>query len=191
MNPRPDADEVDALLLALLAAHGYAWEMVAYDVLGDWHRAEDAVSEALSALRDAWLGAEEIDNPAAWMSATVRNRALKRLRSETSHRKRIESLSALPGENDAGSGEDTGEAELPEMDPEAVRAAMPGLTPRQREVIELRFFEGLTFREAAGRMGCSESRVRATQMNAIRALRKRLNPYGDSRCDPENGLLDE
>ena len=175
-------DEIDAWLLGLLSTHGEAWMVAAYNVLGDWHRAEDAMSEAVEALGGALRGAEEIVDPVAWMYTAVRNRARMRLRSETSHRRRVESLPALSGENGvAGSEED---AAVPELDREAVWAAMPGLAPRQREVIDLRLFEGLTIRETAGRMGCSESRVRTTQTKAIRALQNRLTSNGESGYDP-------
>ena len=117
--------------------------------------------------------------------AAIRNQAFKRLRSETSHRKRIEGLPTPLGEDGIAGFDNDVEAWCPELDRKAVRAAMPELAPRQREVIEWRLFEGLTIRETAERMGCSESRVREAQVNAIRVLRKRLTQSGEVTYDFE------
>lgn len=76
--------------------------------------------------------------------------------------------------------ERTDEAEPPEVvvatrqDLEAVGAALATLTPEQREAIELRFFAGLSAREAAAAMGKQEGTVRGLQFRAIGALRRQL-----------------
>ncbi|HJN91476.1 MAG TPA: RNA polymerase sigma factor [Dehalococcoidia bacterium] len=48
------------------------------------------------------------------------------------------------------------------------------LTERQREVIELRFVEGLEYPEIAGRLGCGAGAVRIAQMRGLRTLRAAL-----------------
>ena len=50
-------------------------------------------------------------------------------------------------------------------------AALQRLTPDQREVIALRFFAGLSSREAADLMGRQEGTIRGLQFRAIAALR--------------------
>jgi RNA polymerase sigma-70 factor (ECF subfamily) len=57
---------------------------------------------------------------------------------------------------------------------EAVSAALARLTDEQREAIELRFFAGLSAREAALAMGKQEGTVRGLQFRAIAALRRML-----------------
>ena len=57
-----------------------------------------------------------------------------------------------------------------EMD--SVARALRRLTPEQREAIELRFFGGLSAREAAEAMGRQEGTVRGLQFRAIGALRR-------------------
>jgi len=57
---------------------------------------------------------------------------------------------------------------------DAVGAALATLTDEQREAIELRFFAGLSAREAAEAMGRQEGTIRGLQFRAIAALRREL-----------------
>ena len=57
---------------------------------------------------------------------------------------------------------------------DGVAHAMRRLTPEQREAIELRFFAGLSAKEAAEAMGRQEGTVRGLQFRAIAALRRDL-----------------
>jgi len=56
----------------------------------------------------------------------------------------------------------------------AVALALEELTEDQREVIALRFFAGLSAREAAEAMGRQEGTIRGLQFRAIGALRRSL-----------------
>jgi RNA polymerase sigma factor (sigma-70 family) len=67
---------------------------------------------------------------------------------------------------------------------DAVGAALAELTDDQREAITLRFFAGLSAREAAEAMGKQEGTVRGLQFRAIAALRRQLG------IDPENEVVD-
>jgi RNA polymerase sigma-70 factor (ECF subfamily) len=59
-----------------------------------------------------------------------------------------------------------------------VRVILMDLTDRQREVIVLRFFESLNVQETAAVMGCAVGTVKATAHQALRILRKKLEPSG-------------
>jgi len=59
-----------------------------------------------------------------------------------------------------------------------VGTALASLTDEQREAIELRFFAGLSAREAAEAMGKQEGTVRGLQFRAIAALRRQLGIDG-------------
>jgi RNA polymerase sigma-70 factor (ECF subfamily) len=56
----------------------------------------------------------------------------------------------------------------------AVGMALQALTPDQREAIALRFFAGLSVREAAEAMDRQEGTIRGLQFRAIGALRREL-----------------
>ena len=60
------------------------------------------------------------------------------------------------------------------QDLDAVAKALDVLTDEQREVIELRFFAGLSAREAAEAMGKQEGTIRGLQFRAIASLRRAL-----------------
>ena len=62
---------------------------------------------------------------------------------------------------------------------EAVGQALVALTDEQREAIALRFFAGLSAREAATAMGRQEGTVRGLQFRAIAALRRHLGLDAD------------
>jgi RNA polymerase sigma-70 factor (ECF subfamily) len=65
---------------------------------------------------------------------------------------------------------------------EEMARALDDLTDEQREVIALRFFAGLSAREAAAAMGKQEGTIRGLQFRAVAALRRRL----DSAEGPED-----
>ena len=65
---------------------------------------------------------------------------------------------------------------------DAVAVALMALTDEQRDAIALRFFAGLSAREAAEAMGKQEGTVRGLQFRAIAALRRQLG-LGDGTDD--------
>jgi len=70
------------------------------------------------------------------------------------------------------------------QDLDSVAVALATLTDDQREAIALRFFAGLSAREAAAVMGRQEGTIRGLQFRAIAALRRQLDI-----ADPDaNGL---
>jgi RNA polymerase sigma-70 factor, ECF subfamily len=77
--------------------------------------------------------------------------------------------------------EDAGPDDLAEMRQEldSVARALRRLTPEQREAVELRFFAGLSAKEAAVAMGRQEGTVRGLQFRAIAALRRELGIEAD------------
>jgi RNA polymerase sigma-70 factor (ECF subfamily) len=68
-------------------------------------------------------------------------------------------------------------------DIDAVGAALASLTDEQRDAIALRFFAGLSAREAAEAMGKQEGTVRGLQFRAIAALRRHLGIDPDGTND--------
>ena len=71
-----------------------------------------------------------------------------------------------------------------------VAAALESLTDEQREAIALRFFAGLSAREAAEAMGKQEGTVRGLQFRAIAALRRQLGlevAHGEIRREASTG----
>jgi RNA polymerase sigma-70 factor (ECF subfamily) len=118
-----------------------------------------------------------------WLFRLARNTVIDHVRTRHEHVD-LESASHQPG-LDAGPDEVT--VARQEMD--EVAAALAALTDEQRDAIALRFFAGLSAREAAEVMGKQEGTIRGLQFRAIAALRRqlRIDEPDTARDDPVAG----
>ena len=122
-----------------------------------------------------------------WLFRLARNTIIDHARTRHDH-----------AELDAAADRATDEAgpeaaTLLRQDLDAVARALAGLTDEQREAIELRFFAGLSAREAAEAMGKQEGTVRGLQFRAIASLRRSLGLELDVESissEPAPGLGD-
>ena len=103
-----------------------------------------------------------------WLFRLARNVVIDHVRTRRDHT----TLDVVADRADAGEGPD--ELALLRQEMDSVAVALRRLTPEQREAIELRFFAGLSAREAAEAMGRQEGTVRGLQFRAIAALRREL-----------------
>ena len=103
-----------------------------------------------------------------WLFRLARNVVIDYVRTRRDH-------SPLDLATERPSGDDSpDELAALRQELDGVAAAMRRLTPDQREAIELRFFAGLSAREAAVAMDRQEGTVRGLQFRAIAALRRDL-----------------
>ncbi|HET7471873.1 MAG TPA: sigma-70 family RNA polymerase sigma factor [Candidatus Limnocylindrales bacterium] len=103
-----------------------------------------------------------------WLFRLARNAVIDHIRTRHDHAE----LDSIAGWTHGDAGPDEIAAVRQELD--AVGAALAGLTDEQREAIALRFFAGLSAREAAEAMGKHEGTVRGLQFRAIASLRRQL-----------------
>lgn len=103
-----------------------------------------------------------------WLFRLARNVVIDHTRTRRDHA----TLDIVAERADQDDGPDELAVLRQEMD--SVVLALRRLTPEQREAIELRFFAGLSAREAAEAMGRQEGTVRGLQFRAIGALRREL-----------------
>jgi len=103
-----------------------------------------------------------------WLFRLARNAVIDHVRTRHDHAE----LDSIIGWSHGDAGPDEIAVVRQELD--AVGAALAGLTEDQREAIALRFFAGLSAREAAEAMGKQEGTVRGLQFRAIAALRRQL-----------------
>jgi RNA polymerase sigma-70 factor, ECF subfamily len=103
-----------------------------------------------------------------WLFKLARNVVIDHIRTRREH-------AALDLAAERPAAED-GPGELAELRQEmdSVALALRRLTPEQREAIELRFFAGLSAKEAAIAMDRQEGTIRGLQFRAIAALRREL-----------------
>ncbi|HET7167887.1 MAG TPA: sigma-70 family RNA polymerase sigma factor [Candidatus Limnocylindrales bacterium] len=103
-----------------------------------------------------------------WLFRLARNTVIDHVRTRREHL----DLDTAVGQADSAAGPDDITVAQQELD--AVAVALEALTDDQREAIALRFFAGLSAREAAEVMGNQEGTVRGLQFRAIAALRRQL-----------------
>jgi RNA polymerase sigma-B factor len=65
---------------------------------------------------------------------------------------------------------------------EVLRGGLAALDDREREILRLRFYEGLTQREIAGRVGISQMHVSRLIRRSLSRLRHELGPAGPARA---------
>ena len=103
-----------------------------------------------------------------WLFRLARNAIIDQVRTRRDH---LSLVTAMTRETEDAGPEAT--ATLRD-DLQRVARAMADLTDDQREVIELRFFAGLSVSEAAVAMGRQEGTIRGLQFRAIASLRRSL-----------------
>jgi RNA polymerase sigma-70 factor (ECF subfamily) len=103
-----------------------------------------------------------------WLFRLARNVVIDHIRTRREHAP----LDLIVERSTGADGPDELAVLRQEMD--SVAVALRRLTPEQREAIELRFFAGLSAREAAVAMGRQEGTVRGLQFRAIAAIRREL-----------------
>ena len=116
-----------------------------------------------------------------WLFRLARNAVIDHVRTRHEHAE----LDAVIGWAHGDSGPD--EIAVVRQQLDAVGSALKDLTEEQREAIALRFFAGLSAREAAEAMGKQEGTVRGLQFRAIAALRRQLG-IDAGEPEPLDGL---
>lgn len=138
--------------------------------------AEEIVQEAFLALwRNPDGYVEERGSVKAWLMGMVHHRAVDLVRREEAHRRRAEET---PPDGTVVVPEDPAqqvveEVGLPE-ERKAVQAALEGLPPEQREIIELMYFDGLSQTRIADRLSLPLGTVKSRTLLGMRKLRVAL-----------------
>jgi len=173
-------EPTDALLGARLAAgddHALAEVFdglaaavygAALRVLGDCAAAEDVVQDVFVEL---WTRPGRFDPGAGslrtYLTVLARHRAVDLLRSELRRLARQERHHRLsPGQRQESPGESVAAAETAGM----VRQALRALPDGQRQVVELAYFQGLSFREVAVVAGIPEGTAKSRLRLALAKL---------------------
>jgi RNA polymerase sigma-70 factor (ECF subfamily) len=146
----------------------------AFYQLGDHHDAEDATERTfLAALRAIRSYRDEGATFRAWLFRIARNTVANAHRTRS--RRRVEPMTAIQGEPHAIDADPAGMAVRAE-DARRVRAALADLPDDRRQVVLLRFVDGLSAREAGLVLDRSEGAVRVLLHRALRDLGERLAP---------------
>jgi RNA polymerase sigma-70 factor (sigma-E family) len=167
----PGDDGVEESFTAFVRASGERHLRVAALLTGDWHAAEDLVQASLVKLYRAWPGVDQVDgDPDAYLRRIMINTQRSWWRARW---RREAPVAALP--DGPGQGEDADQRALAV----SIRQALRRLSPRQRAVLVLRYYEDLPEAEIASLLGCSAGTVKAHAHRGLRALRAVLGEQGD------------
>lgn len=139
-----------------------------YFLCGDWHLAEDLAQTALAKVYAAWPKVERAGNPEAYAKRILVNTYLDRRRRRSSDE--------VPGIDVARLEEVPGRSGDPELRV-TLLSALGQLTPRQRVVLVLRFWEDQSVQVTAEYLGMSADAVKTMSARALARLREVL---GDS-----------
>lgn len=136
---------------------------------GDVHVAEELVQEALLRACRQWSKVSALQSPEGWafrVAVNLANSAWRRKRAESRARERY-------------GKDDTVHRDPDVAERDAVRRALRKLSPRQREVVVLRYYLDLPFERVAELTGSSPGAVRTSASRAISELRKTINVTAD------------
>jgi RNA polymerase sigma factor (sigma-70 family) len=141
--------------------HGYCGWM-----LSEPDRAADAVQDTFVIAAASLGGLRDPGRLRPWLYAVARNQCHRRLRAGDAGLGEAAGLAAPP----AGGGDNTARAELRGL----VRAAMDGLNPGEREVIELGLRHDLSGADLAAVLGVSRNQAHALASRARGRLEREL-----------------
>lgn len=149
---------------------------VARGLVGSPERSEELVQEAARAIVERARRAA----PAYQSLAHARNAFLRALRNLAVSELRRPGPEALPGEAAdvldpaPGAVEVLAQAEERERAFARLRSALEGLSDPEREALELRYAQGLGYREMAERTGCAISTLQARVEAGLGKIRARI-----------------
>jgi RNA polymerase sigma factor (sigma-70 family) len=161
--------DADAAVAALYAAHYRSLVALAALLVTDAGTAEDVVQDSFVALHRGWRLLRR-EGPGG-------DQALSYLRQCVVNRSRASQRRRVPrGMHDLAQRRALGQAPAPGQGRSAALAALQALPPRQREVLALQHYAGLTVSQTARMLGTSTSAVQRRTAQAMASLRSVLEP---------------
>ena len=160
-------------LAEILDAHGPAVYRAALPVVGSEAGAQDVVQDVFV---DLWCHPQRFDPTLGtfrtYLTLCARHRAHDVLRSELRRAGREDRhLRLLPEPREPSPAEQLADAETAS----AVRDAVRSLPPDQREVVELAYFGGLSYRDVARKVGIPEGTAKSRVRLALARLEALLD----------------
>jgi RNA polymerase sigma-70 factor (sigma-E family) len=161
---RPSGAEPTAVLARVFGTH-YS-SLVGLARLLDRDDADEVVQEAFVRVHVGWDRVRDQDDPLPYLRQVVVNLARSRIRRKALARRHSLAVvaPARAAEDDALAGDDR----------RAVRAALAGLSTRQRECVVLRYFLDCSTEETAEALGVSQGTVKTHLHRGLAAMEKVL-----------------
>jgi RNA polymerase sigma-70 factor (sigma-E family) len=160
---------LDQEFLEFVQSQAAALHRMAYLLCGDWHLADDLVQETLAKSFRHWSRVQRAGNPDAYVRRMLVNESRRYWR-----RHRNAAVPVNVTAQDLGVPDDAAAV----TNRLALFQALLSLPARQRATIVLRYLEGMSERETAAVLGCSEGTVKSQACRALGSLRTYLEPEG-------------
>lgn len=172
MSKRHD-DEFDAFITA-------SWPSLfrsAVLIMGEHQLAEDLLQSTMTKVYRAWPRVSRVDHPRAYARTVMTNEAISwsRKRSSTEHPSQTWADVAVPGHEERVT------------QTEQVRQLLQELSPRQRAVVVLRYYEDMSEAEIAASLGISTGTVKSHAHHAMRSLERLLTADDPDHVEPSGG----
>ena len=162
------AEGRDGAFRALVERHADMVFSVALRRAGQWEIAEEAAQNVFRALAEKAAGLDKDVVLAGWLHKAALFEAATLQRAETTRaRKMNDAADALAGDLEPDASPDP-EA-WAELSP-YIDNALDQMPPGDRDVVLLRFYQDLTYREIGDRLGKNESAARKHTLRALEAL---------------------
>ena len=149
-----------------------AMVVLAYALLGDKHLAEDTAQETFARACEQLTSLRHKDKFAAWLACICRNVAMQTLRSN---------YKPLPADTEGQTKDENDKEQLND----AVRHAVWKLRASDRELVVLRFYNGLSYEQISEILGISLHAVNGRLFRAKQKVAKHLKHNGFTGGDYE------
>ncbi len=167
-------DSTDAIDWNSLLQANFGWlSRVVYARVGDRHATEDVLQE-LGVAAESWptkLAGNEAVN--RWLYSVAVKQATLHVRTEVRNDRRTERYAEIIAVRE-GTPDDPASGLIASENADWVREAIKELTPRQREVLLLKYFDDLSCRKIGEKFGIAESTVQRHLVDARKRLRQVL-----------------
>ena len=168
MTKKPDFELVEAAVngdvdgFTVLCGRYYpAMVAIAHSVLGDKHLAEDAAQDTLAKACRKLGQLRNRDKFALWLAAICRNVA-KNIAHRRDKTCTIEDLSSI-----------TADSQRQDQGTEAVKEAIDKLSAAARELIYLRYYDGMSYEQISKVLGLSQQAINGR----LRRAKKKIADY--------------
>jgi RNA polymerase sigma-70 factor (sigma-E family) len=163
----------EAAFREFVAARLGAMSRVAYLLAGDHHGAEDLVQSSLVKLAQHWKRVSAATSVDAYVRRVIYHEHI------STWRRHRNAEIPVPEAPDVNAGPDLADVAVRRL---VLRQALARLTPRQRAVLVLRFFEDLSEAETAEVLRCSVGTVKSQTNYALGRLRALAPELADLRA---------
>lgn len=137
----------------------------AFRMIRDRTKSEEVTNDVML---EVWKGADRFEGrstPSTWILGIARHRTLNAVRGKTLH------LTALEDAAEVVDEAPTVEAGIDQLAvTQRLRVALEQLPPEQREVVEMTFMEGMSYKQIAEIAHCPENTVKTRMFHAKRKL---------------------